>query len=476
MRKFSRILIPAAVVFVGWTSACSETPRAPDPLLSGAEQAVLTKCPYLDPLSPDFTPGVVFDEELLIRDLSVVDDPCRTSWTGSCASGGTQGIWTFGEMITRIAGTGSPQALVAAWLHQWEINLNVNGFAIPPRPNVRAQLIEPWLAASGCVAGAPIVGAGACALDLEQAPFRLLAIVNRSDLECADPLAPGSGEARLVFGILDRDGDPLQGTVIFEFTLPPFRGGVPYTTMQWQHDWHVLHTMPFRSRPYLMHLEHLLDDITAVGANPGGPNLGTSLAQVRTNEIAFGGGIWKMRENRLQDVGAGSNAMQLLATVTAETPDDSLNRSPALDTFLSTNAAALASFTQPSVPVNMPGGESSMPLPTPPFWNHSGVSPLTPAERHHFAFKTCNGCHFSETNTTFLHIGNRNPGAMSVLSPFLATSTTPGSSGLPASHLLVLEPWRRAPVAYNEPWRRVCEASRMLKGHTACWSKGNGAH
>lgn len=59
--------------------------------------------------------------EILINSVNVVDDPCRTSWTGSCAAGGTQGIWTFRELMTRMAGAGSPQVLTAEWLHQWEI-------------------------------------------------------------------------------------------------------------------------------------------------------------------------------------------------------------------------------------------------------------------------------------------------------------------------------------------------------------------
>jgi hypothetical protein len=29
---------------------------------------------------------------------------------------------------------------------------------------------------------------------------------------------------------------------------------------------------------------------------------------------------------------------------------------------------------------------------------------------------------------------------------------------------------------YNEPWRRVCEASRMLKPSTVCWARANGSH
>jgi len=33
-----------------------------------------------------------------------------------------------------------------------------------------------------------------------------------------------------------------------------------------------------------------------------------------------------------------------------------------------------------------------------------------------------------------------------------------------------------ATFQYNEPWRRVCEASRMLQGFGKCWSRAHGAH
>jgi len=176
------------------------------------------------------TAKVDFARELMITNVSVVDDPCRTSWTGSCAGGGTQGIWTFGELMTRMAGTGSPQVLAAEWLHQWEIPIVVNGFPVPKRPMIRPLVIDPWLVASGCPAGSPITGTGACPLDLKRAPFRLLAISNRVDLECANYTGPGDGEARFVFGVLGASGNPLRAAVIFEYKLPPQRASVPYTT------------------------------------------------------------------------------------------------------------------------------------------------------------------------------------------------------------------------------------------------------
>lgn len=480
MKQASLVIALTAIA----TAACTDpasVPASPDKV-AVAEQAVVTSCPFLDSSSSLFYSGppVDYARELMITNLSVVNDPCRTSWTGSCAGGGTSGIWTFGELITRMAGTGSPQALAAEWLHQWEISIVVNGFLVPNRPMIRPLVIDPWLVASGCPAGAPIVGAGACPLNLQRAPFRLLAISNRVDLECANYTAMGDGEARFVFGVLNGAGNPLRAAVIFEYKLPPQRGSVPYTTANWANDWHPLSSLPMGSPSYLSILEGLLNDITAVGALPGGPNLGTSLGQVRTNEIDFGGAPWKLRETRLQNTGGGPNAMLLLAGTTAEAPNDALNQTAPLNSYLSTNASLLSAFLQPPLPTAMLGGESSAPLgpPSPtPFWNHAPVSPLLPDQRHHFALNTCNGCHLMETNTPFLHVSNRVASAPSTLSPFLSTSTATAGGGLPLSVLTVNDPAPTgATFQYNEPWRRVCEASRLLQGYPRCWSRANGAH
>jgi hypothetical protein len=444
-----------------------------------AEQAVVTPCPFLDPSDPAFYggPPVLYDHELVITDVSVVDDPCRTSWSGSCGGGGTPGIWTFGELMARMSGTTPPEEFVRHWLHEWEIPLAINGFPVPPRPLIRPLVIDPWLVNSGCPAGSPIVGPGACKLDLKQSPFILLGITNRVDLECADYKGPGIGEARFIFGVLDAGGKPLQAAIILEYKLPPQRGGTPYTGMDWENDWHQLSTVPIGSPTYMKILEKLLDDITAVGAIPGNPNFGSAIGQVRTNEVAFDkGGTWKLRETRL--LKGPINGMLLLTDTTAETPDDSMNQSPPLDSYLSGNAGLLAMFQQPPVPVSLLGGESSMPLPGPtPFFDHSAISPLNPDERHHFSLNTCNNCHLAETATNFLHIGVRTAGTPAPLSPFLSTPPIHGGGGLPAFIQSVSDPAPTGAVfQYNEPWRRVCEASRMLAGHGECWARANGAH
>src|SRR5262244_202074 len=77
--------------------------------------------------------------ELMITDLSVVEDPVRTTWT----SDPDQGNWTFGRLMADMAGTHSPSDYVLNWLKTWETAQVVNGFTIAARPNVRTLITNP---------------------------------------------------------------------------------------------------------------------------------------------------------------------------------------------------------------------------------------------------------------------------------------------------------------------------------------------
>src|SRR5262245_42787301 len=115
--------------------------------------------------------------ELVITDVSVVDDCFRTTWFGACpppALPATRGAWTFGKLVEGIFGTVNPVILdgeVRRWLNEWKIVKVVNGEVVPARPSVQNLVIKPWEVASGGVQ-----------LDMRRAPFRLLAIVARLDL------------------------------------------------------------------------------------------------------------------------------------------------------------------------------------------------------------------------------------------------------------------------------------------------------
>lgn len=483
-----KVTVALAVIGLSLASCVEKSPGSDtdtEPEVTGeASQAIVTQCPFMDPGDPNFVSlpyPIDFAAEMMITDVSVVDDPCRTTWTGSCSSGGTQGVWTFGMLMSQMAGSIPPSQFVGEWLHQWEIPLTINGFPVPAKPNIRPLLIDPWLVASGCKPGSPIHGKKACPLDLKKAPFRLLAIAHRPDLECANYTGGTPGEARFIFGALDGAGNELQAAIILEYKLPPQRWGFPRTAVQWEKDFYQLSDPGLGgigSPSYLSILEKLLTDITSPGVDPSGPNFGSSIGQVRTNEIDFGG-FWALREAVLQDLGGGPNGMQLVFSTTAETPDDSMNLTKPLDKYLfgeslANGSSNLIDFTQNPIPASFPGGESSTTF----MWDHTAPTPLQPIERHHFAFNTCNGCHLLEANTPFLHVSTRPAGFPSFLSPMLnPTDPFPGGPGLPSTCTQVFDPAGTGAVfEYNEPWRRVCEATRMLGGHGKCWSRANGAH
>ncbi len=483
-----RVFILSLVAAVGALSSCVEAPDEPEDV-GEAEQPLVTDCPYLNPALPEgaaLANPVDYQRELMITNLAVIDNPCRTTWTLGGLCTGTRGVWTFGTLMTRMAGAVPPVQFVADWLHSFEVPNVVNGFPVPARPGIRGTIIDPWLVASGCAFGSPVL---ACAtLDLKKAPFRLLGIVNRSDLSGPGFGATQHGQTRFVFGAT-ANADPLLGpslpfTVIFEYDNPSLGAGK--TDLQWVGDYHIL-TDPaavgaLGSGPYLNQLQSITDPITSPGAEPGKPNFGSTIATLRTNEIAFGGPLWKMREYQLKSTGAGINAFRLRLDPLDQTPDDSLNGTAALDAYLLPNSLAggspaLMDFTF-TLPVGgFQGGESSAPLPGPtPWWDHL-ATPLNPLERHHFGLATCDGCHRMETNTPFLHLAPRNPANPTVLSPFLGTSTAPGAGGNPAVFQIVAD---AAPTGatfhYNEPWRRVCEQTRIFKGFPNPWSRGHGGH
>lgn len=482
MKRFYGVGMVACVAM----AACSGADTAPvdEERVGEASEAMTTNCVWLDPaVTPPLPIPVSFPRELLIRALPVVEDPCRTTWTAACPA--SLGAWTFRRLMMNMAGTVPVQQFVADWLHQWEIGTAVGPFPVPPRPGIRPAFINPWLVASGCAAGAPIVGPGACPLDLFNAPFRLLAIVNRADNATFVGGAPPAHdpEVRFVFGMTDAlTNAALQSTVIFEYKLPPTRPAFgPTSLFNWASAFHALSDAaalgPIGSPPYLLALQPILDDVTRVNAIPGNPNLGSAIGQVRTNEVAFGPGpVWKMREFHLVGVGAGINANRLRAVATNQTPDDSRNLTPALNAYLFPNSsaggsAALSTFTH-VVPLGMQGGESSAPM----LWNWTGATPLTPLERTNFGFATCNGCHTVETNTGFTHISPRPAGGVAGLSPILSQTTVySGVAGLPAGTLNVPDPAPTGAVfQYNEPWRRVCEVSAILGGAAAPYTRGNG--
>jgi hypothetical protein len=332
--------------------------------------------------------------QLMITNLSVVNDPVRTRWSGKLTNP-ADGAWHFGRLMTEMAGDNDPATFVRSWLAQWQTAVTVNGQTVPPRAKIN-DIIKAW----------PKTSAGK--LDLTKAPFRLLAIANRFDLR-----SPGNaGEGRLVFGVIDPSNpivDTKQFTVILEYKMLAATADVK----TWANLWKDLSTAPLGSDAYRAKLQAITGRFTKRNAAPGRTN-GSAISQVRTNEIALAS-PWELREFRLTTTG------QLRMVAPALTPADStpnFNNTAKLATFMTQNAVAIKAQTH-AVPLRFQDAPFAAGRVTNgiDFWNAPGITdnPL----RHRFSLNTCNGCHGSETSTFFLHVSPRAADAEAVLSTFL---------------------------------------------------------
>lgn len=368
-------------------------PPAPPPGVTPLPPVMPPPPPVMPPVMPpppQPLPKIVIARELMITDLSVVEDKVLTDGRST-----PPGPWSFRALMEGIAGPRDASQLVLDWLRTWERDQVVNGFRVPARPQMRTLVTQPWLQRSG-----------GKKLDLALAPFRLLAIVNRIDLRGGSAYAPSNaGEGRFVFGVLGPAGEVLSFTVILEYGLPARDAR---ELQGWAESWHALGQVPFGAR-YNRLLSLLTQRFTRRGAGAGKVN-GSALNQLRTNEIAVGS-PWELREFVLEK-GTG----RLAPATVKQTPDDGLNQSAALADLINQNQAAILAG-QFVVPTKLLGGAS----PVNGVWNAAGIK--SPQARHLLALNTCSGCHQAETATGFVHVGPRAAGQAAPLSGFLTGTT-----------------------------------------------------
>jgi hypothetical protein len=376
---------------------------------------------------------VVTDKELFVTDVSVVDDPCRTTFpdptsgaADPCVSDpqpATRGAWTLAGLLPGVFGTNNPttlSTLTLDWLHNWLVDGSINGDPVPARPAMQTAVINPWLTASGNTGQ----------LDLKEAPFRLLAIVARLDLRESSPKHTG-GELRFIFNLLDSSGNTTPFNLIFEYGLDAANC---QDILNWAQSFHALGAVAFGGT-YNADLETITDRVTAIGASPGKPN-GSAIDQIRTNEI-FLSTPWELREFHTADATTGHG---LIESTVALTPALTLNNSPAFADFVTDNAATIntGDFTVPLSFNNAPflGGHAPHPAnaqgqpnvvwdgPVPPACS-AFTTTTTKDARAVVAQNTCQGCHGKETAILdFVQVGQRQPGQATQLSVFLTGGST----------------------------------------------------
>lgn len=370
--------------------------------------------------------------ELLMRDLSVVEDPLRTTSNGP-SDDPRSGVWTFAKLLEDMAPTPSQApAMVEQMFRSWLGDQTVNTFPVPTRGRMAELVLNGW----------PRSTDGQ--LDLARAPLRLLAIVNRLDVRNLDK--GHAGEGRFVFGVLDAEsGSPLEFTIILEYRLP---ATATEDVVAWAEAWHALGALPFPSEDYNAALQALTTRFAGRGAEPGRPN-GSALSQLRTNEIALES-PWELREFKL------SATTGMLEPAPVElTPDNRfMQESSLVADYVNANEAAIL-IERHEVPAvfggtSFLGGSSFNDLLA---WRSSGIS--NPEARHRFSLNTCNGCHASEeTGTGFLHVFPRFEGEVAGLSGFMTGASVP-------------DPVTGIPRAFNDLGRRNADLKAVVCGGVA---------
>jgi hypothetical protein len=398
--------------------------------------------PFRPSPMPDLAPGRTFDidkflgvpfvvfpwKELLITQTSVVEDPTRTF--DACSGAGTpMGAWTFGKLMTEMANepaTGiRPGDFVEQWLQEWTMDLTINTFTVHARQEHAQLLIDAW----------PRLPDGQ--LDLSQAPFRLLAIVNRQDLRGNTTYGSGdAGEARLVFGMLDCNNvipsspEALQFLVILEYGI---RKNSCYDVRTWAQQWRTLGDLQLGSAAYNAQLQSITDQFTLANANPSQSPNHSAINQVRTNEFALKGSesFWQLRESRLNSCllcwlpTAGLLKHKTIAQTPHWTFQGTAAGVIATRDFINTDESSVLSGTH-VVPLTLPGAQPFLTGQIEPgigfAWNPGGVDLEA---RHQFSKATCNGCHTLEADADFVHITTREEGEASELSDFLTGLNMP---------------------------------------------------
>ncbi len=344
---------------------------------------------------PNCAIAIDASRELLITDLHVVEDAVRTRPAPTGSSDPRAGAWTFGRLMANIAGPNDPAALVRAWLGSWESERVINGFRVRARTRINDLLIAPWLQRSG-----------GSRLDLAKAPFRLLAIAARIDLR--DLAKRRAGEGRFIFGALADNGDPLPFTVILEYTL---RADTEQAIREWASAWHGLGAIAIDDPAFGDALQTITDRFAGRNAAPDSPN-GSALGQLRTAESALDS-RFELREFHLDRTSG-----RLASAPVANTPDDSLDGTSTVTSFINANEAAVLAERY-ELPLRFEGdpflGGSAGHI---GFWFSDDIR--NSEARHKFSLGTCDGCHLDETGTDRHHIRPRRSGVASEISRFLS--------------------------------------------------------
>jgi len=336
-------------------------------------------------------------KELMITDIGVVNHPEASN-----------GKLSFGHLMENMStSTITRKNLVMSFLKSWEKKQFINSFPVQPRQSIRSRVIEPWKVADG-QAG---VSDEDWVINFGNAPFRLLGIFNRMDLQRLneDKSVKDAGEGRFVYGVLDKNGNPLQFTIIFEYELP-----IKDSTdvFKWASKWHELGEHASFDSSFVSELIEVTEKFVVQDTSLDKSNH-NAINQIRTNEIAIGN-PWELREFNLDE------ETGLLKEVTRKmTPDFSLNNTARLARFVKAHEEVVRdeTFKIDSLFEGEPFLGGDCPTPFSFKWQIPNVDEQL---RRNLSIQTCNGCHSGETNTFFTHIKPRSLSEEARISDFLS--------------------------------------------------------
>lgn len=227
-------------------------------------------------------------------------------------------------------------------------------------------------------------------LDLASAPFRLLAIVNRTDLSVMPDRAGDGGEGRLVFALTSGPADdPRSATLPFSVIVEYAQAG---SARSWAERWHELGSVPDAAFP--ARLTELTDTFVTAGA----------LAQIRSADALTGPMLF--HQFRIED-------RELRMTNVRNTPDWSRVSFESLRAFGEEQATALDDGTA-VMPKEWWAGSSSLSAPPPTY-----LAELP--RRDAIVEGTCAGCHARSATGFHVDPAARGDGR---LSSFLAAPTS----------------------------------------------------
>lgn len=379
--------------------------------------------------------SVEFEKSLVITDLSVVEDPSRTTGCGP---------WTFCALMTSLAGTQDPAVFTRNWINTFSNTQYVEGQTVAGR-SCGQDILSKW----------PKTATGQ--IDLTRSPFRLLGIVNRFDLEkpsysVGNTIYIGTaGEGRFVYGLTDQSGNARLFTIILEYSMSLSAA----SRATWAADWHALNGLSFGTEAYNAKLQTITDRFARTKVKTHVP-----LAQLRTND-GIDAYTWDFREYYLH-TSTGALKMRTLA----QTPQKNFNNTATLASWINSNETAILNgthtITAPLYKGADTSGDNTNNLAMLTAWGTANIGIQNDNARFKLSLGTCTGCHGGEMPHSiawgrtggFFHIGPRPKTNHSFLSSFFGAQYEPDAKGV----------YR----VFDERGRRLAHFTNVLKSIGLC--------